>query len=313
VFQHVDTFRESLVITQRPASKRFARGPTAGTYPRWPEYASAALAALLILDLSYAAWSTRHRHFEASPPDAARAIAGLPALLDVIVRQHIFGDAGAQRSQESSTTSVLKLHGTIAFPDAKSGYGIISASDIDRLYPVGAAVPDGGILHEVYADRVTIEREGALIVLELPHRAGATAAVTLASDTPADDQDNGTKSAIGAPLPDNSRDHPLDAPRSSAARALRLIPAIENGRLLGYRVVALDHGRSPLGGLGQFATVSAIDGTPLTDGAVAATMFERLARAGGDATVTVNVGDESRDVRVDVSGLAAFIAQRSHH
>src|SRR6202034_4686003 len=87
-----------------------------------------------------------------------------------IVNVHLFGIAGVQSGGSApQTTMPLILAGVIADKDPAKGQAIIGENAVAaKLYAVGGAIPGGARLHAVYADRVLLERNGALESLKLP-------------------------------------------------------------------------------------------------------------------------------------------------
>src|SRR5580698_8255339 len=116
-----------------------------------------------------------------------RPVAASPAIqLATIVNAHLFGSAaGSGADNAPNTTMPLILAGVIADKYPKKGQAIIGANAASgKLYAVGAMIPGGARLHAIYADRVLIERNGALETLPLPRNTPSTAGKS-AAPTPA--------------------------------------------------------------------------------------------------------------------------------
>jgi general secretion pathway protein C len=102
-----------------------------------------------------------------------------------VLRANLFGQSDpVLDSRNAPVTSMpLVLGGVIPAWDSrgrihypKSGYAAIGTSTTDiRNYRVGGVVPGGARLHEVYADRVLLDRGGSIEALLLPPRVGAPA------------------------------------------------------------------------------------------------------------------------------------------
>ena len=69
----------------------------------------------------------------------------------------------------------LQLRGTIAAGDETMAHAIIAdGNGKDKVYFINDAVPGGAVLHEVYTDRVILNRAGILETLRLPRVSKAT-------------------------------------------------------------------------------------------------------------------------------------------
>jgi general secretion pathway protein C len=87
----------------------------------------------------------------------------------IIANAHLFGGGLPPPSLDTSAASSLVLVGTIAFPDPSQGLAILGESrEQTALFRVGSQVPGGGQIKAVFADRVSIERNGMLTTLKLP-------------------------------------------------------------------------------------------------------------------------------------------------
>ena len=103
-----------------------------------------------------------------------------------IVSAHLFGEAGAEPLEPQGnvidapeTRLNLKLRGTIAAGDEKYAHAIIGdGKGEDGVYFIKDSVPGGAVLHEIYPDRVILNRAGALETLRLPRISEATASPT---------------------------------------------------------------------------------------------------------------------------------------
>lgn len=113
----------------------------------------------------------------AAPAASAAAVAPEPPVdLPAIVAAHLFGVAGATPGSTdpnavAATQMNLVLVGTIAESDPTRGWAIIGTSAADaKVYAVGKTVSGGTKLHEVYPDRVILDRGGRLEALMLPRK-----------------------------------------------------------------------------------------------------------------------------------------------
>ena len=209
--------------------------------------------------------------------------------LATIVNAHLFGLAGASASGDAPpTTAALVLTGVLADRDPARGRAIIGEKAASaKLYAVGAAIPGGAHLRSVYADRVLIERNGALESLLLPH-------TPLKSAPP------------GPPLPLLRTS--AAGPRDNAtllAGIMRVQPVFTQGKLDGYRIFP-GNGR----GAGAFQEMGlragdmilAVNGTPLDDPTRAMEVLQTLSSS-GSATVTVSREGAAQELALNLATL----------
>lgn len=95
-----------------------------------------------------------------------------------IAQWHLFGEAGAkddkpvpQTTNAPDTKLHLDLVGVYLAPEARESSAIIVEKGEADRYKVGDELPGGVTLHEVYADRVIIERSGRLETLRFSEKA----------------------------------------------------------------------------------------------------------------------------------------------
>lgn len=151
---------------------------------------------------------------------------------------HLFGiaDARAPRAatrpeQMPETKLRLTLRGIMAGDTPVSGGAIIAAaSGREQFYAIGSDVPGGAVLREVYADRVVLERNQQLETLRLPKESldsGGSGATRQSSLLP---PAAGPRKTLR-----DYRDELLTNPQNLVG-LIRAVPAVENGRMQGYRV-----------------------------------------------------------------------------
>jgi general secretion pathway protein C len=240
--------------------------------------------------------------------DAAQAGGATPAPLPVptrptmnptlrlatIVNAHLFGLAGASASGDAPpTTAQLVLTGVLADRDPSRGQAIIGERAASaKLYAVGAAIPGGAHLRSVYADRVLIERNGALESLLLPH-------TPLKSAPPG--------SAL-APLLRTSAASPRDN-ATLLAGIMRVQPVFsQQGKLDGYRIFPGNgHGAAAFQQMGLRAgdLILAVNGSTLDDPSRAMEVLQTLSSS-GSATVTVSRQGTSQEIALNLATLNAI-------
>ncbi|MCX7058386.1 MAG: hypothetical protein NTZ79_14730 [Proteobacteria bacterium] len=129
-----------------------------------PSLLSMLFGAALLFECLRFGYTTLHALPATNVPGSAPSInvgadTGLAAL------RSLFG-AIALPSELHAAPGSLSLRGTIALGDPTRGFAIISISGAAGLYAVGADL-GGAVLHEVYADHVVLDRNGAFESLEM--------------------------------------------------------------------------------------------------------------------------------------------------
>jgi general secretion pathway protein C len=116
----------------------------------------------------------------AAPPAAVSS-------LEVIKAARLFGalpGAAGTAAVAPVTTQGLTLVGVLASTDPRGGRAIIGESGgSTRVYAVGATLPGGSRLAEVYPDRVILDRGGGFETLPLPRQGGTPAALNANAST----------------------------------------------------------------------------------------------------------------------------------
>jgi general secretion pathway protein C len=150
-----------------------------------------------------------------------------------IAAAHLFGVAGAdpvitQAVDAPETRLDLKLRGTVAADDSAMAHAIIAdGRGNDNVYFLQDKIPGGATLHQVYSDRVIINRAGALETLKLPKLSeslGNQAGPSGARPTP----------TSSSPRP--SLQSAMQESGTTFTDILRPQPFMPNGELKGYRV-----------------------------------------------------------------------------
>jgi len=85
---------------------------------------------------------------------------------------------------------------------------------------------------------------------------------------------------------------------------LRPRPMVVDEHVIGYAVSSAEDS-SPIAGLPRMAVIRSINGVQLTDGVVAAKMFDALPGA-GQATFVIQTAHGEESLTLDVSSLAAL-------
>jgi general secretion pathway protein C len=218
----------------------------------------------------------------------ARPVASPAIQLATIVNAHLFGSAaGSGADNAPNTTMPLILAGVIADKDPKKGQAIIGANAASgKLYAVGAMIPGGARLHAIYADRVLIERNGALETLPLPRNTPSGAG----------------KSAAPAPA---ARAEAVAQNSTVLAGMVHIQPVFNQGKLTGYRIFpGGTRGTSAFTQLGLRAgdLVVGVNGTALDDAGRAMEILQTLSSS-ASATVTVSRNGQTQEVNLNLANL----------
>jgi general secretion pathway protein C len=258
-----------------------------------------AVVLLLLLGLDSALIITRALDQPAAVPTPGAGGATVPfrpsvnptLQLALIVNAHLFGTAGVSATGEApQTTMPLILAGVIAERDPAKGQAIIGENPTAaKLYAVGGAIPGGAKLHAVYADRVLLERNGALEALKLPHTPEAPGSF-----------------GLGPTSQSTSRLAAAGVNPTLLAGLVRIQPVFNQGKLTGYRIFpGGSKGSTAFSQLGLRAgdLIEAVNGTALDDAARAMEVLQTLSSS-ATATVTVSRNGQSQEVNLNLAALS---------
>ena len=197
------------------------------------------------------------------------------------------------------TRVALILAGTLAVSDPKAGLAIVGeTAQNGHLYAVGASLPGGVKLHEVYADRVVLDRDGSLETLPLPRQLSANAHGLPPGLSPAGNS--------GEPALADSVQKLIAQGPEVIGEILRPMPMYANGQLKGFRVYAgRDRRKFEKLGLKAGDLVTQINGVPLSDAQRGMEILRGLGSA-GSAQVTVERGGATQQLTVDASQVAGM-------
>ncbi|MBM4216704.1 MAG: hypothetical protein FJ178_02465 [Gammaproteobacteria bacterium] len=110
---------------------------------------------------------------------------------EIIQSARLFGTLEGGSTPSSAVAPVstqgLVLVGVLASTDPQGGRAIINESaGLAQVYAIGATLPGGSRLAEVYPDRVTLDRGGSLETLPLPRQSGIPSSVIFGATTRGD-------------------------------------------------------------------------------------------------------------------------------
>ena len=185
-----------------------------------------------------------------APPPLGAALGGVTATTQStdLSSLSLFGRAGpaALRSvtfDAPETQLDLRLQGTLAAHDPKSGFAIIAdGQGHEAFYGVGDDLPGGANLHEIYAERVILARQGKYeslrlreedrnsIVPRASRRGRQTTAPGPATKTR---QFAGIQGVDWAALQQQQRLDPIEL-----AKQIQVLPFTQNGKQIGVRLQA---------------------------------------------------------------------------
>ncbi|RYZ68102.1 MAG: type II secretion system protein GspC [Proteobacteria bacterium] len=233
----------------------------------------------------------------APPPPAAYDISA-------IQQGRLFGSAAPSPSGSAPATSApLVLGGVMASEDGKKGYALIGTSgSATRVYAIGAALPGGLTLHEIYPDRVVLSRNGALETLALPRQPSTSSIVAPPPPTGANVAVAGggaTASAVDR-ISRIATENP-----GLIGQVMRAQPVLANGQQRGFRVFPAPNQTAAFARIGLRAgdLVTHINGTPLDDPQRGAEILSTLSSA-SEARVTVVRNGRQEDVALNLAEAA---------
>jgi general secretion pathway protein C len=215
-----------------------------------------------------------------------------------IAAAHLFGEAGAQPPpvqgvNAPETRLNLKLRGAIAAEDPKLAHAIIAdGGGKDKVYFIADRLPGGASLHEVYQDRVILNRGGVLETLRLPKISeGGSAAPRRATSRP----------AAASAIPNAIKNNP-----ASFTDVIRPQPFMPNGELAGYRVYpGRDRRKFAALGLRPGDLVTEINGTSLNNLQDSMETFRNMGSA-TQIVLTVERGNTSMVLTLDSEQIATI-------
>lgn len=266
-----------------------------------PQVVSALLVVAIAWQLVQLTWLLLERGVQAAPaPFAAAPARADPARkgidIQAIVSAHLFGmpQAGEPKAQDTPRTRMnLVLSGVFAPQDPAQGLAIIGQSaQSGELVKVGQSIMPGTRLHEVYADRVILDRGGQLEALLLPTQsADAPLAINRA---PA--------STAASKFADNLR-HIAETNPTAFAQIVRPQPVFANGVQRGYRVYP-GRNRQQFAKLGLQPgdLVTSINGTPLDDPQNAMQIFNTIGTS-DRVNVTIERNGQTQDLTLNTAQI----------
>lgn len=328
------TFNENWMRLQRNAMRWLTpiwqRAEALGMQ-RWRAIAIALLLAWIISDVARLVWllvPVAQPIAMATPiniaVDAPRKSAG-SVDIESMVGWHLYGEVGAQTHSASAeevaqddTTLNLQLLGVISSSEPTQARAFILVDGKQQQFAVGEQLPGTGkvVLSKVLVDRAIIDNNGRLETLWLYDpalNANQPQANNPGANTAAATVDMRTNARVTA-LAQNYRQQLYQNP-SSLADVIQVAPAMESGKLVGYRI---SPGRDPAQfekfGLKAGDIVTSVNDIALDDPQRAVELYNVI-RTARDASISVRRGNDqmtmmiSLDTNAETSGAAASGAE----
>jgi len=234
---------------------------------------------------------------------AARADPG-QADVQAIANAHIFGEATAETAPPppaehddlAETRLNLSLKGTITANDEQLSIAIIAdTGNQEKVYAIRDTVVPGTTLHAVYADRVILNRSGALEALKLPKEFPQGSQSVRRVAPPPVSRATDANPSIQEVVSENV---------TKLADVIRPTPYFVAGQQQGYRVYpGRDRRQFAALGLRPGDLIKDIDGAALTDPQQAMEIFQNLGSA-DQVSVTVERNGQPEVLVLSTSQLS---------
>jgi general secretion pathway protein C len=227
-----------------------------------------------------------------------------------IAKWHLFGDTPAVASGGTAAAQSMILRGTLADRDPAAGIAVIDAGSGERAFRAGETVASNVKLARVYADRVTLSRDGVestltltrdrnLMPANIVRQPSASATRSRGSASPEPSRADASATRAIPPetqkIIERAREHPEDL-----ARLVQIAPVVEGGRVTGVRVgTGTDAALMNAMGLRTGDVVTAVNGAPVDSLARGQQIIEGL-RTAASARVTVLRDGKPVDVTISL-------------
>jgi general secretion pathway protein C len=270
---------------------------------RAPQVVTVILALALAAQLALIVVSLSSRSRQTAPPPAVAAPVAPPVDIATLVNAHLFGNAAVQATGDAAnappSSMPLVLAGVLATDDPQQGMAIIGESaTAAKVVSVGKQVPGGAQLHSVYADRVIIDRGGALESVFLPRR---TSGGSMPPPPPVS-MGNPNDQAI-----ERMRRLVADDP-GLISQVMRPQAVFAGGKMRGFRVYP-GANRQAFARMGLRAgdLVTAVNGTPLDDKDRAEEIFGTLSTS-SEARVSITRNGRPQELVLNIAQLTSEAA-----
>ena len=223
---------------------------------------------------------------------------------------HLFGVPGAEpviaaTVDAPETRLDLKLRGTVAADDPAMAHAIIAdGNGQDKVYFLKDKLPGGAELHEVFTDRVILNRAGAFETLRLPKLSESLGSQAAFNRT--------VSNRIPSGFPGGgSMQQRMPQIASSFTDILRPQPYMPNGEMKGYRIYpGRDRRKFAALGFRPGDLVTEINGQSLNNLQSGMEIFKELGSA-SQITVTIERAGQPMVISLDSSEMnSAFGAHQ---
>lgn len=265
-------------------ARSFLQAPRAGDWLRpLPVLVNTVLVVLIAWTASDLTWSilsprdTTVPAVEATSSRSAAAGERQSTSVDDLAALHLFGQAEPGQVARAApidapeTRLNLKLRGVFATAEPREALAIIGEPQgKEKPYRVGDALPGGAELHQIYADRVILDRGGQLETLKLQRSrlpegarqsAGGRQSGSAPAPLPADGQGvSGEASARLQALRERYAGNP-----DELWNEVRITPVMGDGGVRGYTLQHQDRELMNALGLQPDDVITEVNGMPLSD------------------------------------------------
>ena len=181
---------------------------------------------------------------------------------------------------------------------------ITSGNEPEQLYRIGQTIEgaSGATLHQVYRDRVILNRNGRLETLRMPDQATAAAARSRAQGRPS--------LPVASRAPTQPLRQVISDNASQLTNVVRFAPHVEGGQVVGFRVTpGRDSETFASLGLEPGDVVTDINGLTLDDPSRGLEAFEALGES-TMANVTILRNGTPQVIVIDTNQLSALNENR---
>jgi len=220
-----------------------------------------------------------------------------PSMANVVLL-HLFGESKTASTSKRASGPIkapdthlqLALHGVFASENSELSLAIISEKKgKDKTYRQGDSLPNGVLLHEIYADRVILSRNGKLETLRLIRK---QADIKVSSRPALPGSGELHQSERINQFKQNYKRDP-----QSLWKQIRISPVMKNGRIEGYRFSHNDRALMKDLGLQAQDVITAINGTAVTDTASLMEMMGGI-NSMSELNLTLRRNGQTKDITV---------------
>jgi general secretion pathway protein C len=282
---------------------------TASVNKHAPKVVLILLLALLAQSLAELTWSLfDNKQKQVIAPSAKFSAAALnakaPALnLNQVAQYHLFGDAKktvvAQHKviDAPDTRLQLILQGVFASNNSEIALAIIATKDgKSESYHIGDKLSGGASLHEIYADRVILKRNGTLETLRLPLPATKDLFSKSTSANNLDTPPVKRLTAVSRQKLTTLRKTLLTEP-AEIWKQVRINPVMKDGRVQGYSLQHNDKALMKALGIKETDVILEVNGESLSDPVILYGLMKTLSQQ-SDLALTIERGGKKQSIQL---------------